>query len=325
MPSLSVAIPLYNEEATVRELHRRLTEVLTPLIDYELVIVDDRSTDDTWTVLRELAATDDRLRLIRLSRNFGHQVAISAGLDAARGDAVVLMDGDLQDPPEVIASLLERWRDGYDVVFAVRVDREGETLFKRATAAAFYRLMRRMSQVDIPEQAGDFRLLSRRAADALIAMPERARFLRGMASWIGFRQVGVPYRRDPRYAGETKYPLRKMIRFANDAVTSFSTAPLRIVSGAGFLMVVFCVLYLVYTLVIRFATDRAVQGWTSLVVLLLLIGGFQLMGLGVVGQYVARIFEEAKGRPLYLVDEVVDGRRDDSADAVSADAVEARV
>jgi dolichol-phosphate mannosyltransferase len=325
MPSLSVAIPLYNEEATVRELHRRLTEVLTPLIDYELVIVDDRSTDDTWTVLRELAATDDRLRLIRLSRNFGHQVAISAGLDAARGDAVVLMDGDLQDPPEVIASLLERWRDGYDVVFAVRVDREGETLFKRATAAAFYRLMRRMSQVDIPEQAGDFRLLSRRAADALIAMPERARFLRGMASWIGFRQVGVPYHRDPRYAGETKYPLRKMIRFANDAVTSFSTAPLRIVSGAGFLMVVFCVLYLVYTLVIRFATDRAVQGWTSLVVLLLLIGGFQLMGLGVVGQYVARIFEEAKGRPLYLVDEVVDGRRDDSADAVSADAVEARV
>lgn len=304
-PTLSVVIPLFNEAQTVRELHRRLTTALEGVTDYELVFVDDRSSDETWTTLLGVAASDDRIRLIRLSRNFGHQVAITAGLDAARGAAVVLMDGDLQDPPELIPELIRKWREGYDVVYAVRAHREGETVFKRATARIFYRMMRRMSQVDIPEDAGDFRLLSRRAADAVGQMPERARFLRGMTSWIGYRQTGVSYHRDRRFAGETKYPLRKMIKFAVDATTSFSTAPLRLVSGFGFVMVVFCGVYLAYTLV-RFAANQTVAGWTSLVVLMLLIGGIQMLSLGIVGQYVARIFEEAKNRPLYLVDEVVE-------------------
>jgi dolichol-phosphate mannosyltransferase len=304
-PLLSVVVPIYNEVETIPELHRRLVNALEG-DDFELVLVDDRSTDGSWDELRAVAAKDPRVRLLRLSRNFGHQVAITAGLDAARGAAIVLMDGDLQDPPEAIPQLLEQWRAGYDVVYAIRAHRAGETRFKLFTARLFYRFMRRMAQVEIPEDAGDFRLLSRRAADAMRAMPERARFIRGMTSWIGFRQTGVEYRRDARYAGETKYPLRKMVRFAFDAVTSFSTAPLRMVSGLGLLMVVFCLAYLVYALVVRFATHSAVAGWTTVVVLLLLIGGIQMLSLGIVGQYIARIFEEAKARPLYLVDERVE-------------------
>lgn len=304
-PVLSVVVPIYNEVETIAELHRRVATALEEL-DFELVLVDDRSSDGSWDELRVVAAKDPRVRLVRLSRNFGHQVAITAGLDAARGEAIVLMDGDLQDPPEVIPELVEQWRAGYDVVYAIRAHRAGETRFKLVTARLFYRLMRRMSQVDIPENAGDFRLLSRRAAEAMRAMPERARFLRGMTSWIGFRQTGVEYRRDARYAGTTKYPLRKMVRFAFDAVTSFSTAPLRIVSGLGLLMVIFCFAYLVYALVVRFATHSAVAGWTTVVVLVLLIGGIQMLSLGIVGQYIARIFEEAKNRPLYLIDETVE-------------------
>lgn len=304
-PVLSVVVPIYNEVETIAELHRRVATALEEL-DFELVLVDDRSSDGSWDELRVVAAKDPRVRLVRLSRNFGHQVAITAGLDAARGEAIVLMDGDLQDPPEVIPELVEQWRAGYDVVYAIRAHRAGETRFKLVTARLFYRLMRRMSQFDIPENAGDFRLLSRRAAEAMRAMPERARFLRGMTSWIGFRQTGVEYRRDARYAGTTKYPLRKMVRFAFDAVTSFSTAPLRIVSGLGLLMVIFCFAYLVYALVVRFATHSAVAGWTTVVVLVLLIGGIQMLSLGIVGQYIARIFEEAKNRPLYLIDETVE-------------------
>ncbi len=308
-PKLSVVIPVFNEVETLPELHRRVSETLAPLGDYELVLVDDGSSDGSWERMLDVALGDEHVRLLRLSRNFGHQVAISAGLDHARGDAIVLMDGDLQDPPELIPTLVDKWREGYDVVYAVRADREGETRFKRGTATLFYRVMKRLAQVDIPEQAGDFRLLSRRAAEALRAMPERARFLRGMASWIGFRQVGVPYRRDRRYAGETKYPLRKMVRFAGDAVTSFSTAPLRLVSTLGFVVVLFCVAFLVYTLYLKFFTDKTVQGFTSVIVLVLLLGGIQLLAIGIVGHYVARIFEEAKRRPLYIVDELIEGGR----------------
>ncbi len=302
---LSVVAPVLNEEGSVQELHRRLTDALAPLGTYEIVVVDDGSTDGTWTILRELAAADPHLRLIRLSRNFGHQVAMTAGLDAARGDAVVLMDGDLQDPPEVIPELVERWRQGFDVVYAVRDARPGETRYKLWTASLFYRLIGRMSPVAIPADAGDFRLLARPAADALRAMPERARFLRGMSSWIGFRQVGVSYQRDARHAGETKYPTRKMVRFAIDAITSFSTTPLRIVGGIGFVLVVFFVGYLAYTIYERFFTDDTVAGWTTVIVLLLLIGGAQLIALGVIGQYIARIYDETKRRPLYVVSEEV--------------------
>jgi dolichol-phosphate mannosyltransferase len=305
-PTLSVVVPIFNEVETVRELHARLTSVVSSLGSYELVFVDDGSRDGTWDALTECAAGDPHARLIRLSRNFGHQVALTAGVDAARGDAVVTMDGDLQDPPEVIPELLARWREGYDVVYGVRTAREGETHYKLWTARVFYRLMQRLSPVEIPQEAGDFRLLSRRAADAFRSMPERARFIRGMTSWVGFRQIGVPYQRAARFAGSTKYPTRRMLGFAADAITSFSTAPLRIVAGMGFVMVGFCGLYLAYALYKRFFTDDTVQGWTTVIVLLLLIGGAQLIGLGVIGQYVGRIYEEAKRRPLYVVSDVVE-------------------
>lgn len=304
---ISVVAPVYNEAETVPELHRRLTAVLAPLGSYELVLVDDGSTDRTWEALRDLTRNDPHLRTIRLSRNFGHQVALSAGLDHARGEAIVSMDGDLQDPPEVIPRLVEQWRAGADVVFAVRQRREGETWFKLATASAFYKLINRVSSVDIPEQAGDFRLLSRRALDALLAMPERARFLRGMSSWIGFRQAEVGYTRGPRHAGETKYPMRRMLHFAGDALTSFSATPLRLVAALGFVSVALCLVALAWSLYVRLFTDETVAGWTSVVVVVLFLGGVQLLSLGIIGQYVGRIFDEVKGRPLYFVDEVVEG------------------
>ena len=304
---VSIVVPIYNEVETVDELCRRLHSALSQVTDYELVLVDDGSTDGSWDLLLAQAARDPRLRAARLSRNFGHQIAITAGLDLARGDAVVIMDGDLQHPPEVIPALLERWRDGYDVVYAVRSEQGSEARFKRSSASVFYRLLRALAEVDIPAEAGDFRLLSRRAVDAIGAMPERARFLRGMAAWIGYRQIAVPYETAPRYAGKTKYPLRRMLHFAADGITSFSAAPLRLVSMLGFLFVLFCAGYLFYVLYIHFLTDRTIEGWTTVVVLILLIGGVQLLSLGIVGQYVARVFDEAKRRPLYLFESVVEG------------------
>lgn len=303
---LSVVVPVYNEVESVLELHRRLSAVMTRLGDHELVLVDDGSSDGTWDALVELARGDRHVRLIRLSRNFGHQLALSAGLEAARGDAVVSIDADLQDPPELIPELVARWREGYDVVYAVRERREGESRFKLATASLFYKGINRLSATRIPEQAGDFRLYSRRALDALLAMPERSRFIRGMSTWIGFRQVGVPYSRDARFAGETKYPVRKMARLATDAVTSFSTAPIRMVFTLGIVAVVFCLAALAWTLYLHFFTDRTVQGWTSVLVVVLFLGGVQLVSVGIIGQYVGRIFDEVKGRPLYLVSETVE-------------------
>lgn len=303
---ITVVVPVYKEAETVGELHRRLTSVLARLGRYEIVVVDDGSRDGTWPALRELAAGDPHLRLIRLSRNFGHQIALSAGLQHARGDAVISMDGDLQDPPEAIPELVARWREGADVVFAIRERREGETWFKLATASVFYKLINRVSSVDIPEQAGDYRLLSRRALSALLAMPEQARYLRGMSSWIGFEQAEVSYTRDARYAGETKYPLRRMLHFAGDAVTSFSATPIRLVAGLGFLSVAVCFVALAWTLYVRLFTDETVAGWTSVIVVVLFLGGVQLLSLGIIGQYVGRIFDEVKGRPLYFVDEIVE-------------------
>jgi polyisoprenyl-phosphate glycosyltransferase len=303
---ISVVAPIYNEVDTLPELHRRLTDVLAPLGPYEVVLVDDGSSDGSWSRLLELAAADPHLRLVRLSRNFGHQAALSAGLDASRGEAVVIMDGDLQDPPEVIPRLVRSWRDGYDVVYAVRNEREGETWARTASAASFYRVLQRMTSTPIPRNAGDFRLLSRRAVDALAQMPERARFLRGMTSWIGFRQVGVSYDRDARYAGRSKYSLARQLRLAFDAISSFSTVPIKAVTALGFALVLFCVAVLAWTLYVRFFTADSVQGWTSVIAIVLLLGGVQLLSLGVIGQYVARIFDETKQRPLYLVEEVVE-------------------
>ena len=304
VPMLSVVVPVFNEREVIPELYRRICSALDGY-DFEFIAVDDRSTDGSWEILTAIAGNDPRVGLLRFSRNFGHQVAITAGLDAARGDAVVMLDADLQDPPELIPTLVQKWQEGFDVVYGVRTERQGESHFKRVTAAAFYKLLRRLSQIDIPEQAGDFRLYSRRAADVLRDMPERARFIRGMSSWIGFPQVGVPYRRDPRYAGETKYPLRKMARFSLDAIISFSTVPLRVMSTLGLGVVALCGVYLAYVLYAKLFTTETVHGFTSVVVLVALLGGIQLLCLGIVGQYVARIFDEAKRRPLYVLDEVV--------------------
>jgi glycosyltransferase involved in cell wall biosynthesis len=304
---ISVVAPIHNEAETIPELHRRLTNVLAELGAYEIVLVDDGSTDGSWDHMLALAPGDPHLRLVRLSRNFGHQAALTAGLEAARGDAVVLIDSDLQDPPELIPSLVAKWREGFDVVYGLRTTREGETLFKRSTASLFYRALRGMTRIEIPADAGDFRLLSRRAVDALARMPERARFLRGMTSWLGFPQAGVQYDRDARYAGKTKYPTRRMIGFALDAMTSFSTTPIRVVTGLGFVLVAFCAVVLGWTLYIKVFTNTAVAGWTSLLIVVLLLGGMQLVSLGIIGQYVGRIFEEAKQRPLFVVGEIVEG------------------
>ena len=313
---ISVVAPVYNESGSLAELHRRLTLTLSELDTYEIVLVDDGSSDGSWGRLLELAARDPQLRLLRLSRNFGHQAALSAGMDAARGDAIVLMDADLQDPPELIPQLVAKWRDGFDVVYAVRADREGEPRLRLASISLFYRLLHRITPTAIPENAGDFRLLSRRAADAITAMPERARFLRGMTSWIGYRQTGVPYTREARFAGESKYPTRKLVRLALDGITSFSTAPIKLVTGIGLALVVFCVGVLAWTLYVRLFTTDAPQGWTSVIAVVLLLGGVQLLSLGVIGQYVARIFDETKQRPLYLVDEVVESVRETETESV---------
>jgi glycosyltransferase involved in cell wall biosynthesis len=304
---LSIVVPIFNEEATLRELHRRLSFALPSDEDWEFVLVDDGSTDTSWSVMVELAASDARLRLVRLSRNFGHQAALTAGLDAARGEAVVILDADLQDPPELIPDLVARWREGYDVVYAVRDVRDGENPLRLLAIRVFYKLLRRASGNDIPENVGDFRLISRRVVEALAAMPERARFLRGMTSWVGFRQIGVSYRREARYAGESKYPVRKLVRLALDGLTSFSTVPVQLVAWLGFVFVVFCFGVLGWTLYTRLATNSAPQGWTSLVAVVLLLGGVQLLSLGVIGQYVARIFDETKQRPLYFVADLVEG------------------
>ena len=303
---LSVVVPVFNEEETLGELYRRVRRALPHDEQWEVVFVDDGSRDHSWDVLCGLAVDDPRLRLLRLSRNFGHQAAITAGLDAARGDAVVVMDADLQDPPELIPALVARWRDGYDVVYAVRAARDGESRFKLVTSSLFYRILRRISGGEIPVDAGDFRLMSRRVVEALAAMPERARFLRGMTSWVGFRQSGVEYRRDPRYAGRSNYPLRKMLRFAADGITSFSTVPIRLVAWLGLILVTFCLVVLGWAVYTRFFTHHAAPGWTSLLVIVLLLGGVQLLSLGIIGQYIGRIFDETKRRPLYLVAEMIE-------------------
>jgi polyisoprenyl-phosphate glycosyltransferase len=302
---LSVIVPCYNEEAVLAETHRRLTTVLEDLddLDYEIVYVDDGSRDRTAGILAALQASDEHVRVIRFSRNFGHQTAVTAGLEHATGDAVVLIDADLQDPPEVIPEFVARWREGYHVAYGVRTDRPGETRFKLATARAFYRVLGRLSETDIPLDAGDFRLMDRRVVTALQSMPERDRFVRGMVAWVGFSQVAVPYRRSPRLAGESKYPFFRMLRFALDGVTSFSVAPLHAATWIGFASSALALLGVIYALVLRLFTNDWVTGWTALFIAVLFVGGTQLLALGVIGEYIGRIYAESKRRPLYLVQE----------------------
>ncbi len=302
---VSIVVPCYNEEAVLGELHGRLASVLEQIggFDGEIVYVDDGSSDETPELLRQMQTGDSRVRVVSLSRNFGHQIAVTAGLEHASGDAVVIIDADLQDPPEVIPEMISRWRDGYHVVYGLRAKREGETTFKLWTAKAFYRLINRLSEVQIPLDVGDFRLIDRQVVDVLLAMPERDRFLRGMVSWIGFKQSAVIYDRAARHAGETKYPLIKMLRFAVDSVISFSFAPLRLAIWVGFAAIAAAIAGIVYALIIRIYTTTWVRGWTSIFTAVLFLGGVQLITLGIVGEYVGRIYAEVKLRPLYVVRE----------------------
>jgi len=303
-PMLSLVFPIFNEEVVIPELFRRVKQMLSQLhCSYEIICVDDGSRDQSFALLCALAAQDPAMKIIRFSRNFGHQMAITAGLDYSRGQATVVMDADLQDPPEVLASLVAKWREGYDVVYAVRSERKGEGLMKRKTAVVFYRLLRALAKIDLPLDTGDFRLMSRRAVDALRTIRERHRFVRGLSLWVGFRQTSVSFVREARYAGKTKYPLQKMLRFAFDGISSFSLVPLQLATylGLGAAIVGFCAM--LYALGVKLFTDHAVPGWASLIVVTLFLGGVQLVTIGIVGEYVGRIYEEVKQRPLYIVAE----------------------
>lgn len=301
-PVYSVVIPIFNEQEVLPALFDRLTVLLERLDGQaEVILVDDGSEDEGLARMMDVAARDGRFKVLQLSRNFGHQIAITAGLDFAAGNAVVVMDADLQDPPEVILELARCWREGFDVVYAVRRVRAGEKRFKRKTATAFYRLLRRLSDVDIPADVGDFRLVDRKALEAYKTMREEDRFVRGMFSWIGFKQTGVPYDRDERYAGRTKYPLRKMLQFAVDGIVSFSNAPLRLALTLGFLVSLTSFIYGFVSISLRLAGAFTVPGWTSVIIVTSFLGGVQLMVLGVIGEYVGKAYKEAKKRPLYVV------------------------
>ena len=301
---LSVIIPCYNEEAVLRTTHERLTTVLSGMdARYELIFVDDGSRDGTRQILTELQLFDPHLRVLLLSRNFGHQIAVTAGLEVASGAAVVIIDADLQDPPELIPQMVQLWRQGNEVVYGVRLEREGEDRFKLWTAKVFYRLINRLSETKMPLDTGDFRLIDRKVVSVLNAMPERARFLRGMVSWAGFRQVALPYARAARHAGESKYPFRKMVHFATDGIISFSLVPLKLAIWTGFLAIWIAVAGIIVAVVDRLVNKQLPRGWASLFVAVLFMGGVQLISLGILGEYLGRIYTEVKRRPLYVVQE----------------------
>lgn len=304
--TLSVVAPCFNEEGVLHELYRRLGAVLDGALDsWELVLVNDGSRDRTPEIMRELHAADPRVKVVDFARNFGHQVAVTAGMDYARGDAVVLIDADLQDPPEVILDLVAKWREGYEVVYAVRAERKGETWFKEFTAKAFYRIIFSITDINIPMDTGDFRLMDRKVVEALKTMKEKHRFMRGMSVWVGFRQVGVNYVRAERYAGETKYPLKKMLKFAMDGITSFSYFPLQLATFVGFVAAALAILGIIATVILRLTGSHAFYGQASTLVAVLFLGGVQLIFLGIIGEYLGRIYDEVKGRPLYIVREAL--------------------
>ena len=311
MPALSIVVPCFNEEACLGALHERLGNAARSAVgdDYEIVLVNDGSRDGSWPLMRKIVAGDPHVVAVNLSRNHGHQLALTAGLDLCRGDAILIIDADLQDPPELLPEMMKAMRaEQADVVYGVRKTRAGETAFKRATAHGFYRLLSRATDVDIPVDAGDFRLMSRRALEALLAMPEQARFIRGMVAWIGFRQVPFAYDRQERFAGETKYPLKKMMRFALDALTGFSSAPLKLASHAGLWLSFGSVLLILY-IAYAWLAGRIIPGWTSLMLVVVILGAIQMFVLALMGEYIGRLYNESKRRPLYIVQEVAgDGR-----------------
>lgn len=303
-PTFTIIAPIFNELESLPELHRRVSAVMDGLGEpWELILVDDGSTDGSTDAIRAIAATDPRVRPVIFARNFGHQIAVTAGLDYSRGDAVIIIDADLQDPPELIAEMAAKWREGYEVVYAVRAEREGESWFKLATASLFYRLIFRITDVKIPLDTGDFRLMDRKVVNVMNAMREKHRFLRGMSAWVGFRQVGVPYKRSARFAGATKYPLRKMLRLAVTAITGFSYLPLQIATYLGFIAAGIALVFIPFVIIERLIGAQAFFGQATTLVAVLFLGGVQLICLGILGEYIGRIYDEVKGRPLYIVRE----------------------
>ena len=302
-PIYSVVAPVYNEDALVAEFCQRTIAALEPLGEpFEIVLVNDGSRDHSGDIIRQLHDQDPRIKVVNFSRNFGHQIAITAGMDYAQGQAVAVIDSDLQDPPEVITQMIDEWKRGYQVVFGVRGEREGETAFKLATASLFYRLIRKITNVDIPLDAGDFRLMDRRVVDSLNSMREQKRFMRGLSVWVGFRQTGVTYKRDARKAGETKYPLRKMLRFAVDGITSFSTVPLRLATWLGLIAGLIAIGGVGWALYSKFF-GGVVRGWTTIMIVVGIGSSAQLLMTGILGEYVGSIYEEVKRRPLYVVED----------------------
>lgn len=310
---ISVVVPVYNEEEVIHESYSRLKVVLDGLDEpYELIFVDDGSRDATPVIIRSICESDANVRLINFARNFGHQTAITAGMDYASGEAVIVIDADLQDPPEVIPEMIAKWREGFDVVYGQRAKRKGETFFKRFTSAAFYRILQKLTDVDIPVDTGDFRLIDRKVCDALKRVTERNRYVRGIISWLGFRQTGVEFVREKRFAGETKYPLKKMLRFAFDAITSFSYKPLKLATYAGVTVSFGGFAYLLVVLYLKIFTDSTVTGWASMMAVNLFFNGVVLLMLGIIGEYIGRIYDEAKGRPLYVVREELNFNREET-------------
>lgn len=301
---VSLVVPVFNESEVIGVFYERATRALSALegATYEILFIDDGSRDDSYGQLAGFAARDPHVRVLKFSRNFGHQIAITAGIDHARGDCVVIIDADLQDPPETVASMVEEWRRGFDVVYGVRSDRAGETRLKLATASMFYRLLGRLTNIHIPANVGDFRLMSRRVVDQLKQLREKDRFVRGLVSWVGFRQTGVKYHRDARYAGETKYPFRKMLKFSFDGITSFSTMPLKLATWTGSAAAIIAVLYLI-SVFVQWMLGYTVEGWATIMVAMLFLGSVQLICLGILGEYLGRIFNEVKPRPMYVIEE----------------------
>ncbi|TGM12417.1 glycosyltransferase [Leptospira selangorensis] len=315
-PLLSLVIPVYNEEKTIPELVKRLRGLLTILKekhrfgkeDTEILFVNDGSRDGTFDVLKKFCESEPGFFLLNLSRNYGHQLAITAGIDTARGETVAVMDGDLQDPPEFVADLYAKMSEGYDVVYARRKKREGESFFKLITAHVFYRILKKLTRFEIPIDTGDFRIMSRRVTNVLVSMKEQHRYIRGLIAWIGFRQTGLEYDRDERFDGETKFSVSKMLKFALDGITSFSSAPLKFSSYLGFTSAFFGALYTIYILYLKLFTDNTIQGWTSVMIVALVLGGIQLIALGMIGEYLSRVHDQSKNRPLYVIEKIYSAR-----------------